>query len=59
MAFDNASDLRNAALGRDISLARLAEWEKRVRNDFWSKIRRLAGKLPFVEDTRRRLLLRA
>jgi uncharacterized membrane protein YkvA (DUF1232 family) len=50
MAFDNASDLRNAALGRDISLARLAEWEKRVRNDFWSKIRRLAGKLPFVEE---------
>ena len=50
MAFDNASDLRNAALGKEISLARLAEWEKRVRNDFWSKIRRLAGKLPFVED---------
>ena len=50
MAFDNASDLRNAALGREISLAKLAEWEKRVRNDFWSKIRRLAGKLPFVED---------
>jgi uncharacterized membrane protein YkvA (DUF1232 family) len=31
-------------------LARLAEWEKRVRNDFWSKIRRFAGKLPFVEE---------
>ena len=28
MAFDNASDLRNAALGREISLAKLAEWEK-------------------------------
>jgi uncharacterized membrane protein YkvA (DUF1232 family) len=50
MAFDSASDLRNAALGKEISLAKLAEWEKRVRDDFWSKIRRLAGKLPFVED---------
>jgi uncharacterized membrane protein YkvA (DUF1232 family) len=50
MAFNDASDLRNAALGKEISLAKFAEWEKRARTDFWSKIRRFAGHLPFVED---------
>lgn len=50
MAFDNASDLRNAALGKEISLAKFAEWEKRARRDFWSTIKRVAGQLPFVED---------
>ena len=28
----------------------LAEREKRVRNDFWAKMKRFAGQLPFVED---------
>ena len=50
MAFDNASDLRNAALGREISLRKFAEWEKRARTDFWSKVKRFAGQVPFVED---------
>ena len=49
-AFDNASDLRNAALGREISLRNFAEWERKVRTDFWSKLRRFAGQVPFVED---------
>jgi uncharacterized membrane protein YkvA (DUF1232 family) len=50
MAFDNASDLRNAALGREISFRKFADWEKRARTDFWSKLRRFAGQVPFVED---------
>jgi len=49
-AFDNASDLRNAALGKEISLRNFAEWERKVRNDFWSKLRGFAGRVPFVED---------
>jgi uncharacterized membrane protein YkvA (DUF1232 family) len=49
-AFDNASDLRNAALGKEISLRNFAEWERKVRTDFWSKLRRFAGQVPFVED---------
>ena len=49
-ARDNASDLRSAALGKEISLRNFAEWERKVRNDLWSKIRRFAGQLPFVED---------
>jgi hypothetical protein len=36
-AWDNASDLRNAALGKEISLRNFAEWERKVRTDFWSK----------------------
>ena len=50
MASDNASDFRNAALGKEISLRKLAEWEKRARTDFWSKLKRFAGQVPFVED---------
>ena len=49
-AWDNASDLRNAALGKEISSHNFAEWEQEVSTDFWSKIRRFAGQLPFVED---------
>jgi uncharacterized membrane protein YkvA (DUF1232 family) len=49
-AWDNASDLRNAALGKEISLRNFAEWERKVRTDFWSKLKRFAGQVPFVED---------
>jgi uncharacterized membrane protein YkvA (DUF1232 family) len=49
-AFYNASDLRNAALGKEISLGNFADWERKVRTDFWSKLRRFAGQVPFVED---------
>ena len=37
--------------GADESAARCAgEDEARVRRDFWRKLRRVAGKLPFAED---------
>jgi uncharacterized membrane protein YkvA (DUF1232 family) len=49
-AWDNASYLRNAALGKDISSRNFAKWEQEVSTDFWSKIRRFAGQLPFMED---------
>jgi len=49
-AWDNASDLRNAALGKEISAHNFAEWEQEVSTDFWSRIRRFASQLPFVED---------
>ena len=58
-AWDNASDLRNAALGKEISSHNFAEWEQEVSTDFWSKIRRFAGQLPFVEDVVAGVLLRA
>jgi len=50
MAWDDASELRNAALGKEISLRRFAEREEKVRRDFWSKLKRFAGQVPFVED---------
>jgi uncharacterized membrane protein YkvA (DUF1232 family) len=49
-AWDNPSDLPNAALGEEISLRNFAEWERRARTDFWSKLKRFAGQLPFMED---------
>jgi hypothetical protein len=35
-AWDNASHLHNAALGREISLRNFADWERKVLTDFWS-----------------------
>jgi len=50
MAWNGASELRNAALGKEISLRAFAERERKVRNEFWQKLRRFAGQVPFVED---------
>lgn len=50
VTFDEANDLRRAALGKDISLAAFGERERKVRRDFWAKLRRFAGQVPFVED---------
>ncbi len=49
-AWNSAEDLRNAALGRDISFKAFAERERRVRKDFWAKLRRVLGYVPFAED---------
>jgi uncharacterized membrane protein YkvA (DUF1232 family) len=50
MTWDDASELRNVALGKAISLRAFAEREERVRRDFWAKLKRVAGRVPFVED---------
>ena len=50
VAWNEASDLKHAALGRQISLAAFAEKERKVRRDFWAKLKRFAGMVPFVED---------
>ena len=50
MTWDDASELRNAALGKAVSLRDFAEREERVRRDFWAKLKRVAGQVPFVED---------
>jgi uncharacterized membrane protein YkvA (DUF1232 family) len=50
VAFDDARRLRDAALGRAISLRAFAERESKVRRDFWTKLKRFAGQVPFVED---------
>ena len=48
--WNEASDLRRTALGREISLSAFAERERKVRRDVWAKLRRFAGQVPFVED---------
>ena len=50
VAWNEASELKHAALGRQISLAAFAEKERKVRRDFWAKLKRVAGMVPFVED---------
>ncbi len=50
IASDNASELREAALGRQISLRTFTRRESKVREEFWAKLKRVAGRVPFVED---------
>jgi uncharacterized membrane protein YkvA (DUF1232 family) len=50
VAWNEASELRNAALGRQLTLAGFADRERKVRRDFWSKLKRFVGMLPFAED---------
>jgi uncharacterized membrane protein YkvA (DUF1232 family) len=50
VTWEDASTLRDAALGRDISLNAFAERERKVRDAFWTKLKRVAGRVPFVED---------
>jgi uncharacterized membrane protein YkvA (DUF1232 family) len=50
VAWKDAAELRNAALGKEITLTKFAERERKVRRDFWSKLKRFAGMVPFVED---------
>jgi len=48
VAWNDASELKHAALGREVSLTTFTKWERKVRNDFWSKLKRFAGMVPFV-----------
>ena len=49
-AWNEASELKDAALGGRLSLVNLAERERKVRRDFWTKLKRFAGNIPFAED---------
>ncbi len=49
-AFEDAADLRESAMGREVSADTILKREQRVRRDFWKKLRRVAGHIPFVED---------
>ena len=46
VAWNDAAKLRNAALGKQIALTAFAERERKVRRDFWSKLKRVAGLVP-------------
>ncbi|MGB6346395.1 MAG: YkvA family protein [Methyloceanibacter sp.] len=50
MAWNDASELRNVAFGKGISLRAFAERERKVRTEFWQKLKHFAGQVPFVED---------
>jgi uncharacterized membrane protein YkvA (DUF1232 family) len=50
VASNEAADLRSAALGKELTLHAFIKREQEVRRDFWAKLRRFAGRVPFVED---------
>ena len=50
VGWNDASELKHAAFGRHISLAAFAEKERKVSRDFWAKLKRVAGMVPFTED---------
>ena len=48
--FEDAADLREAAMGREITVETFHKREQKVRRNFWRKLKRVAGHVPFVED---------
>ncbi len=49
-AYDEAETLRKEAMGQGLTEERVAEREKKVRRDFWSKLKRFAGRVPFMQE---------
>jgi hypothetical protein len=43
-------ELRRAAFTKEIVGYRFKEWERKVRRDFWTMLKHIAGQVPFVED---------
>jgi uncharacterized membrane protein YkvA (DUF1232 family) len=50
IAFNDAGNLREAALGRRVSVRAFSERERKVRRDFWAKLKRFAARIPFAQD---------
>jgi uncharacterized membrane protein YkvA (DUF1232 family) len=50
VAWNEASELKAAALGRQLTLSALADRERTIRRDFWAKLKRAIGMVPFAED---------
>jgi uncharacterized membrane protein YkvA (DUF1232 family) len=48
--WNEADELRRAAFGKEITLHSFHDRERKVRRDFWAKVRYFAGQVPFVED---------
>lgn len=49
-SWNEAEELRRDALGKEIDKStRYNEREKKVRRDFWAKLKALGKHLPFVE----------
>src|SRR3984893_17561093 len=48
--WNGPDELGRAALSKEIAWHRFKERERKVRRDFWSKLKRFAGQVPFVDD---------
>jgi uncharacterized membrane protein YkvA (DUF1232 family) len=50
-SWNEAEELRRDALGEDLAKSdRLNERERKIRRDFWAKLKAIGRHLPFVED---------
>jgi uncharacterized membrane protein YkvA (DUF1232 family) len=49
-SWNEASGLEREALGRGAASRAFSDRERQVRRDFWAKLKRFAGKVPFAED---------
>lgn len=49
-AYEDAGGLHAEAMGRNVTVTRIAEREEKVRRDFWQKVKRFAGRIPFMDD---------
>jgi hypothetical protein len=50
VTWNGPDELGGAALSKEIVWHRFKERERKVRRDFWGKLKRSAGQVPFVED---------
>lgn len=50
IAFNEAGNLREAALGRQVSPRAFSDRERKVRREFWAKLKRFAARVPFSQD---------
>ena len=48
--WNRADELGRAAHSKEIVGHRFKERERKVRRDFWTKLKHFAGQMPFVED---------
>ena len=50
IAFNDANELREAAFGKSLTPSAFSKRERKVRGEFWTKLKRVARNVPFVED---------
>jgi uncharacterized membrane protein YkvA (DUF1232 family) len=48
--WNRADELGRAAHSKEVAWHRFKERERKVRRDFWTKLKHFAGQMPFVED---------
>jgi uncharacterized membrane protein YkvA (DUF1232 family) len=48
--WNGANEFQRASFSTEIVRYPFKQWERKVRRDFWTKLKHFAGRMPFVED---------